>query len=54
MQKNQGAVNKVTKKAGEQVVSLARFAGASSVNGICTMLFHQPKVPKGMEKLKKR
>lgn len=46
-------MNKLTKKLSGQVASLALKVTALNANSACVFLNHQPKLPKGAEKLKK-
>ena len=54
MQKLQKLAKSTGKKAGEKVAAVALASGVQSVNSACVVLFHQPKVPKGMDQFKKR
>jgi len=44
----------ITSKAGMMIASLALLIGVSSVNSICYIWYHQPKVPAGMERFNKQ
>jgi cyclic lactone autoinducer peptide len=44
----------VAMKMGGVVASLALILGVSSSQMACALWFHQPKVPEGMEKFKKK
>ena len=37
-------------RSGEALAAVALKAGVSSTKAICFLVFHQPKVPKGMDK----
>ena len=41
-------------KIGELISSAALDLGVASIETVCVIMFHQPKVPPGMEKFKKK
>ena len=47
------AMKKVLIKLGGVIASLALMVTAMNVNTTCICLIHQPKLPKGAEKLRK-
>ncbi len=45
--------NKIILRTGKPLLALALIIGITSVNTACFGWYHQPKVPKGMERFKK-
>lgn len=48
-----GAVRSFKMKMGKILASLALMVTAYNINAACIFLVHQPKIPKGAEKLRK-
>lgn len=46
-------MRKLIKRLAPMIASLALFVGISSVNSPSFYIFHQPKVPEGLEKYRK-
>lgn len=46
-------MKKIIKRLAPMIASLALFVGISSVNAPSFYIFHQPKVPKGLENYRK-
>lgn len=43
----------IEKKLANALANTARSVGKLSVNSACAYIFHQPKMPEGMKKLRK-
>lgn len=46
-------MKKIVMRIAPMLASLALFVGISSVNSPSVLIFHQPKVPTGLEKYRK-